>query len=119
MVIPCCLSKDQPDKVTNPARGQLNKKNEFSLSPFAPEILASRDGFGSPVPREPARLHTQADSGAYVVRDYSRVPRRRLYIYLNRHMIWGQSRVYGVTQWRTDGVHCRESVGTRPASIIF
>ena len=32
------------------------------LSPFAPENLVSRDGFGSPVPRQPAHLHTQAES---------------------------------------------------------
>ena len=38
----------------------------FSLSPFAPENLVSRDGFGSPVPRQPAHLHTQAESGAYL-----------------------------------------------------
>ena len=35
-----------------------------SLSPFAPENLVSRDGFGSPVPSQPAHLHTQAESGA-------------------------------------------------------
>ena len=28
---------DQPRKVANPARVQLNRKNEFSLSPFAPD----------------------------------------------------------------------------------
>ena len=37
-----------------------------------PEILVSRDGFGSPVPRQPAHLHTQAESGAYL-RDSSQV----------------------------------------------
>ena len=36
----------------------------ISLSPFAPENLVSRDGFGSPFPRQPAHLHTQAESGA-------------------------------------------------------
>ena len=30
-----------------PARGQLKRENDFSLSPFAPENLVSRDGFGS------------------------------------------------------------------------
>ena len=50
------------------------------LSPFAPEDLVSRDGFGSPVPRQPAHLHTQAESGA-CLRDSSRVPRRRPFIY--------------------------------------
>ena len=48
----------------------------ISLSAFVPENLVSRDGFGSPVPRQPAHLHTQAESGAYL-RDSSRVPRRR------------------------------------------
>ena len=37
-----------------------------SLSAFAPENLVSRDGFGSPVPRQPAHLHTQAEAGAYL-----------------------------------------------------
>ena len=67
-------SKDQPGKVANPARGQLNREMNISLSAFVPENLISRDGFGSPVPRQP-RLHTQAESGAYL-RDSSRVPRR-------------------------------------------
>ena len=35
----------------------------ISLSAFAPENLVSRDGFGSPIPRQPAHhLHTQAKS---------------------------------------------------------
>ena len=29
----------------------------------------------------------------------------------------GQSRVYRVTQLRTDGVHCRESAGTGPVNL--
>ena len=77
MVITYSKGKDQPGKVANPARGQLNKENKYdSLSPFAPENLVSQDGFGSPVPRQPAHLHTQAKSSAYL-RDSSRVPRRR------------------------------------------
>ena len=56
-------------------------KMNISLSTFAPENLVSRDGFGSPVPRQPAHLHTQAESGAYLW-DFSRVPRRRPFIYL-------------------------------------
>ena len=74
-------SMDQPGKVASPARGRLNRKNEYSLSAFVPENLVSRDGFGSPVPRQPAHLHTQAESGAYL-RDSSRVPRRRPFIHL-------------------------------------
>ena len=52
---------------------------DISLSPFAPENLVSRDGFGSPVPRQPAHLHTQAESGDHLW-DSSRFLRRRLFI---------------------------------------
>ena len=42
---------DQPGKVANPARGQLNRENEYSPVPCVPENLVSRDGFSRPVPR--------------------------------------------------------------------
>ena len=67
-------SVDQPGKVADPSPGQLNRETLVFLSAFAPENWVSRDGFGSPVPRQPAHLHTQAESGAYI-RDSSRVPR--------------------------------------------
>ena len=56
----------QPGKVANPARGQLNREKNIPLSPCVPENLVSRDGFSRPVPRQPAHLHTQAESGAYL-----------------------------------------------------
>ena len=68
-------------------------KINIPMSAFVPENLVSRDGFGSPAPRQAAHLHTQAESGAYL-RDSSRVPRRRSYIYLNRHTPSGQSRTF-------------------------
>ena len=72
----------QPGKVASPARGKLMRENGFSLSVlFVPENLVPRDGFGSPVPRQLAHLHTQAGSGAYL-RESSRVPRRRPFIHL-------------------------------------
>ena len=80
---------DQPgNKAASPARGQLNREAESSLSAFAPENLVSRDRFGSSVPRQPAHFHTQAESDAYL-RDSSRVPRRRPFIYLTatRHRV--------------------------------
>ena len=79
-------SVDQPSKVTSSARGQLNRKMNSSVSAFAPENLVSRDGFVSPVPRQHAHLHTQAESGAYL-RDSSQVPRRRLFITAIRHRV--------------------------------
>ena len=84
MVITYSKRKGQPGKVANPARGQLNRENEFSLSPFAPENLVSRDGFGSPVPRHPAHLHIQAESGAYL-RKFLPSSAAASIIYLNRH----------------------------------
>ena len=78
---------DQPGKVANPARGQLNRENNIPLSPCVPENLVSRDGFSRPVPREPAHLHTQAESGAYL-RDFSRVPwRASIYETAIRHRV--------------------------------
>ena len=55
MVLTYSKSMDQPGKVANPARGQLNREINTSLSTFAPENIVSRDGFGCPVPRQPAR----------------------------------------------------------------
>ena len=110
MVIISSKSKDQPSKIFNPARGQLNRKN-ISLSRFATENSVSQDGFGNPVRRQPAHHHTQAESGTHL-RDSPRVPRWRPIIFLSRHTPSDQSRVYRVTQLRTDGVHCRKSAGT-------
>ena len=70
---------DQPGKVANSARGQVNRENNIPLSPCVPENLVSRDGFSRPVPRQPAHLRTQAESDVYS-RDSSRVPRRRPYM---------------------------------------
>ena len=88
----------------------------ISLSAFAPENLISRDGFGSPLPRQRAHLHTQAESSL----TYEIPPEFRGGVHLfisDRHTPSGQSRVYRVTQLRTDGVHCRESAGTGPVNL--
>ena len=78
----CHKSEYQPGKVAKPARDQLSKEKKNShRSPSAPENLVSRDGPGSPVPRQPAHLYIQAESSAYL-RDYSRFPRRRPLLHL-------------------------------------
>ena len=67
MVITYNIGKYQPGKVANPAHSQIYSEHDFSLSPFAPVNLVSRDGFGSSsVPRQPAHLHTQAESRVYL-----------------------------------------------------
>ena len=107
-----------------------NKEQYFfpSLSPFLPESLVSRDRFGSPVPRQPAHLHTQAESGAYFLQDTSRIPRRHPFIYLNRRTPSGRSRVYRVSPefigsprncvpiWRS--VHHQRSTGTGSPLVL-
>ena len=46
----------QPGKVGNPARGQLNRENEYFIFPvqYVPENVVARDGFSRIVPRQPA-----------------------------------------------------------------
>ena len=51
---------DQPGKVANPARGQLNRENGIPLSPCVLENLVSRDGFSRPVPRVNNNINTVA-----------------------------------------------------------
>ena len=98
MVTTYSKSKDQPGKGANPARGQLNREINISLPLLAPEKMVSRDGFGSPVPRQPAHLHAQAESGGYLLRDSSRFPWWRPFMCLNRHTTpSGQSRVHRVS----------------------
>ena len=67
---------DQPGKVANPARGQLNRENKYPPVPVRAGEFGLASGFSRPGPRQPAHLHTQAKYGAYL-RDSSRVPRRR------------------------------------------
>ena len=70
----------------------MDDKDDKRILPctrFAHENLVSRDGFGSPGPRQSSYLHTQAESGAYLLRDSSRVPRRRPFIYLKPHYAIG------------------------------
>ena len=94
--------------VANPAHGQLKGKMNISLSAFAPENLVSRDEFGSSVPRKSA--HPISLIRLKLVLTYGIPPEFRggvqIFI-LNRRPPSGQSRVYRVTQLRTDDVHSR------------
>ena len=111
------ILKQQSMVVANPARGQLNRENEYSLSPLVPENLVSRDGFSRPVPRQLAHSLYILRLNLVLTHGSARFPRWRPFNFLNRHTPLGQSRVYRVTQLRTDGVHCRESAGTGPVAF--
>ena len=95
-------------------QGQLNRKPVFFPSQFAPEILASQDGFGRPVPSRavPCRLapaRSLSTSRQYLVLTHRIPPVFRDGIHLSRRPPSGQSQVDQVTQLRAEGVHCRES----------
>ena len=84
-------SVDQPGKVANPARGQLNRENDhFPIPVRACENLVSRDRFGRPVPRQSAHSPycAQAESVAYS-RDSSRFPRRRPFSPIAKRHLYG------------------------------
>ena len=105
-------SIDQPDKVANPAGGQLNRENEDF-----PVRTWSRDT-GSTVQSRVSLLISILRLD--LVLTYGIPPEFRggvHYFFLNRHTPSNQSRVYRVTQLRTDGVHCRESAGTGPVNL--
>ena len=75
---------DQPGKVANPARGQLNRENRIFPCPRSCLRIWSRET-GSAVPSRVSLLISiilsQAESGAYL-RDFSRVPRGLPFIHL-------------------------------------
>ena len=110
-------SMDQPDKVASPAHGQLNRKNEYF--PVRPCLRVwSRETGSAVVPSRVSLLISILRLN--LVLTYGIPPEFRggvhLFIY-NRHTPSGQSRVYRVTQLRTDGVHCREFAGTEPVNL--
>ena len=107
---------DQPGKVANPARGQLNRKNNIPLPRSRLRIWSRETGSAVPPGVSLLILHTQTESGAYS-RDSSRFPRRRPFIDLNRHTPLNQCRLYRLTQLRMNDVHCRESAGTGPVVL--
>ena len=112
---------DQPGKVANPARGQLNREKEYFPVHVRSRLRIWSRETGSAVPSRVSLLISILRLN--LVLTYGIPPELRggvahVFI-LNRHTyaISGQSRVYRVTQLRTDGVHCRGSAGTRPVSL--
>ena len=109
-------SIDQPGKVASPARGQLNKIFFFSCPRSCVRIWSRETG--SAVPSRVSLLVSILRLN--MVLTYVIPPDfhggGHLFVY-NRHTPSGQSRVYRVTQLRTDGVHCRASAGTGPVNL--
>ena len=109
-------SMDQPGQVASPARGQLNRRNKYFPLRSCLRIWSRETG--SAVPSRVSLLISILRLN--LVLTYGIPPEFRggghLFIY-NRHTTSGQSRVYRVTQLRTDGIHCRESAGAGPVNL--
>ena len=113
---------DQPgNKVANPARhdrGQLNRANEYSPVPVRTCLRIWSRETGSAVPSRVSLLISVLRLNLVLTHGIPPEFRGGVHLFvLNRHTPSGQSRVYGVTQLRTDGVHLRESTGTGPVNL--
>ena len=108
---------DQPGKVANPARGQLNRENEYFPVPVRVLRIRSRETGSAVLYRvslliSVLRLNLELTHG--IPPDF----RGGVHLFiLNRHTPSGQFRFYRVVQLRTDGVHCRESAGKGPVAL--
>ena len=102
-------STNQLRKVANPVYGQLNR-GKFPCPRSRLRIWFRETGLAVPSLVSLLILYTNAESGAWYS---SRIPGRRPYIFTSTT----HPRVYRVTQLRTDGIHCRESVGTGPVVL--
>ena len=78
----------------------------ISLSPFGPENMISRYGFGRPVPRQPAHSPYWG-----LFTGFLPISAAASIYFLDRRTPSGESRVHRVTQLCTEGIHCRESAG--------
>ena len=107
---------DQPGMVANSARGQFNRENEYSMSPFAPENLVARKRVP---PFRPASACSFSMLRLDLVLTYEIPPdfRGGVHLFIYRHTPSGQYRGYQVMQLRTGGVHCRESASTGPVVL--
>ena len=106
---------DKPDKVANPARGQLDRKNEY----FPVPVHASEFGLARQVrPSRPALACSFSTLRLNFVLTQGIPPiSAATSIYFYHQPPSGQSRVDQVTQLRTDGIHCPESAGTGPVVL--
>ena len=93
---------------------------KISLSPFVPENEFSLERRVRPSrPASACSFSTLTKLNLMLTRWISANFRGggHLYIYTDRHTPSGQSRVYQVTQMRTDGVHCLESAVSGPVVL--
>ena len=96
MVITYSKSKDQPGKVANPARGQLNRGNVFFPCSRSRLRIWSRET-GSAVPSRVSLLISILRPNLMLTSGILPISAAASIYFLNRHTPSGQSRVYRVT----------------------
>ena len=110
-------SKDQPGKVDNPARGQLNREKQYFPLPCSGLRIWSRETISAVPSCVSLLIFILKLNLVLTIRDSPEFRGGvRLFI-LNRYTSSGPSRVYRVTPLRTDRVHCRESAGTGSVNL--
>ena len=110
------MSRDQPGKVADPSRGQLNREKFIFPCPRSCLRIWSRET-GSVIPSRVSLLISIHRLN--LVLTYGFLPSSAaasIYSFITATPS-GQFRVYRVTQLRIDGVHCRESAGTVPVNL--
>ena len=89
----CSRSAEQGHRIFSCPRSRLRFRETGSAVPSRVRLLI---------------FHTPAESAAY----------SQDFVYLYRQPPSGQSRVYQVTQLRTDGVYCREYDGSEASEVL-
>ena len=105
----------QPSEFANPAGGQLNKENEFPCPCSRPRIWSRETG--SAVPSRVSLLISMLRLNLVLLTGFLPISAAAsIYLFIPPYVI-GSVLSYGVTQLRTDDVHCRESAGTGPVVL--
>ena len=103
-------------KVANPVHDQLNRE-KFPCPRSRRKIWFRETGLTVPSRVSLLILYTNAESGAYLIKRFFPMS-AAVSICIYPHTPSGQSRLYRVTQLRTDGVHCREFVVSKLKSLL-
>ena len=107
-------SMDQPGKVANLARGQLNRENTYFHSPYLRLGIWSRET-GSAVPSRVSLLISILRLD--LVLTYGIPPEFRVIYFFKPPYAIGSVPSQSGQALRTDGVHCREPAGTEPVNL--
>ena len=110
---PIYQSMDQPGKVANPDRGQLNRENEYSPVPVRTCLRIWSRETGSTVPSRVSLLISIHRRNMVLTGFLPSSAAASIYLIKPPYAIESVPSLSA----RTDGVHCRESAGTWPVNL--